>query len=226
MYTIRTMLQQVKFVRAFPLIAFALIAQGWQCQSRAQELQPIPANQVVWQHVGRIYLNPQTGKAVYAGYLAHIAGLSNSLFVGAPSERSAHFTFSTDVLSLTPLATNGSVGLSFVSAGTFNVFYNPRPSGDWSNPATFSRGQLIATFVRGESLFPQLGPIGFHSLSETLDSAHSITFDGETVDFNRLTPNGITFAQFFSSTPLVGIAKYPVSFAAAGTTTAVGAAER
>ena len=226
MYTIRTMLQQVKFVRAFPLIAFALIAQGWQCQSRAQELQPIPANQVVWQHVGRIYLNPQTGKAVYAGYLAHIAGLPNSLFDGAPSERSAHFTFSTDVLSLTPLPTNGSVDLSFVSAGTFNVYYNARPSGDWSNPATFSSGQLIATFVREESLFPQLGPIGFHSLSETLDSAHSITFGGQTVDFKLLTPNGITFAQFFSSTALAGIANYPVSFAAAGTTTAVGAAER
>jgi hypothetical protein len=116
-------------------------------------------------------------------------GVTNSLFDGVPSESSAHFTFSTDVLSLTPLPTNGSVGLSFVSAGTFNVYYNPRPRGDWSNPAAFSSGQLIATFVREESLFPQLGPIGFHSLSETLDSAHSITFGRQAVDFKLLTPN-------------------------------------
>lgn len=226
MCTVRIMMQPIKFIRAFPLLALALMALGWQCQSRAQELRPIAANKVVWQHVGRIFLNPQTGKAVYTGYLAQIAGITHSLFDGAPSESSAHFTFSTDVLSLTPLPTNGSVGLSFVSAGTFSVYYNARPSGDWSNPATFSSGQLIATFVRRESLFPQLGPIGFHSLSETLDSAHSITFEGQTVDFKLLTPNGITFAQFFSSTPLAGIANYPVSFAAAGTTTAVGEEER
>jgi hypothetical protein len=34
-----------------------------------------------------------------------------------------------------------------------------------------------------------------------------------------------TFAQFFSSTPLTGIMDYPVAFAAAGTTTAVGGKE-
>lgn len=222
MNAIRTLIHQAKFAHLFPFLAFVLMAQGWQCQSIAQELRPIPANQVVWEHVGRIYLNPQTGKAIYAGYLTHITGLTDSLFAGAPGESSAHFTFSTDVISLTPLPSNGSVGLSFASAGTFNVYYNEAPTGDWSNPGTFSSGRLIATFVRAESLLPQLGSIGFHSLSETLYSAHSITFDGQPLDFGRLTPNGITFAQFLNSTPLAGIANYPISFAAAGTTTAIG----
>jgi hypothetical protein len=177
---------------------------------------------VVWQHVGRIYLNPNTGKAVYAGYLVHINGITSSLFNGSPSEATAFFTFSTDVLSLTPLPKNGDVALSLVSAGTFSVYYNMRPDGDWRNPGTFSSGQLIATFTRAESLFPQIGPIGFHSLSESLASSRSFTFDGQTFNFDRIAPHGVTFAQFFSSTPLSGITDYPVAFAAAGSTTAVG----
>ena len=138
----------------------------------------VPAAQVVWQHVGRVYLNPNTGKAVYTGYLVHVNGLTTSLFNGAPSEATAYFTFSTDVLSLTPLPANGDVGLSLVSAGTFNVYYNAVPSGDWNNPNSFSGGQLIATFARDESLLPQVGPIITHGLSEVLASSSKFTFAG------------------------------------------------
>ncbi|HEX8895929.1 MAG TPA: hypothetical protein VF783_21585, partial [Terriglobales bacterium] len=105
----------------------------------------IPAAEVVWQHVGRVYLNPNTGEAVWAGYIVHINGINSSLFNGSPSEATAYFTFSTDVLSLTPMPNNGDMTLSLVSAGTFNVYYNNSPSGDWSNPASFTSGQLIAT---------------------------------------------------------------------------------
>ena len=202
------------------LAALTILLFGSFARSEAQE--STPASQVVWQHVGRIYLNPNTGKAVYAGYLVHINGITSSLFNGSPSEATAFFTFSTDVLSLTPLPNNGNVALSLVSAGTFSVYYNMRPDGDWRNPGTFSSGQLIATFTRAESLFPQIGPIGFHSLSESLASSRSFTFDGQTFNFDRIAPHGVTFAQFFSSTPLSGITDYPVAFAAAGSTTAVG----
>lgn len=182
----------------------------------------IPAAEVVWQHVGRVYLNPNTGQAVWAGYLVHINGINSSLFNGSPSEATAYFTFSTDVLSLTPMPNNGDMALSLVSAGTFNVYYNNSPSGDWSNPASFTSGQLIATFTRKESLFPELSTVGFHSLSENLSSSQSFTFNGQTYNFNRMAPYGITFAQFFSTTPLTGVADYPVAFAGTGTTIAVG----
>jgi hypothetical protein len=208
-------------VRLTP-VAFAQNQAGLSTMSRWESQGGIPANQVVWQHVGRIYVNPKTGKAVYVGYLVHINGIDSSLFNGSPSEGTAFFTFSTDVLQLTPMPSNGDVALSLVSAGTFSVYYNTSPNGDWANPATFSSGELIATFARKESLFPQIGPIGFHSLSETLESSQSFTFDGLTYDFNRIAPHGITFAQFLSTTPLTGITDYPVAFAAAGTTTAVG----
>ncbi len=213
-------------VLAITFVVGAAFASAWPCAGFAPEsTAAIRANQVVWQHVGRIYLDPHTGSAVYAGYLTHLNGITSSLFDGAPSEATAYLTFSTDVLSITPIANNGDVALSLVSAGTFNVYYNPHPGGDWGDTSTFSSGQLIATFVRGESLFPQLGPIGFHSLSESLGFSRRIDLNGQAIDFKRMTPNGITFAQFFSSTPIVNeIQKYPISFAAAGTTTAVGGA--
>jgi len=201
---------------ALTVLTIALL--GTVAPSQAQ----VPAAQVVWQHVGRIYLDPNTGKAVYAGYLVHLNGLPSSLFNGAPSEATAHFTFSTDVLQLTPLPSNGDVALTLVSAGTFNVYYNAVPSGDWNNPSSFSSGRLIATFTREESLFPQMGAFGFHSLSEVLTSSSKFTYNGQNYSFKNIAPNGITFAQFVSSTPLSGVAGYPLAFAAAGTTMAVG----
>jgi hypothetical protein len=203
------------------LVAAITLVLGCVPKSEAQE--KIPAAQTVWQHVGRIYLNPSTGKAVYAGYVVHLNGISTSLFNGSPSEATAYFTFSTDVLSLTPMPSNGDLALYLVSEGTFNVYYNPSPNGDWKNPASFSSGELIATFARQQSLFPDFTTIGVHSLSETLESSQTFTFDGQTFNFKRMVPNGITFASFFSTTPLTtGLTDYPVAFAAAGTTIAVG----
>jgi len=193
----------------------------------APQVGTTPANHVVWQHVGRIYVNPSTGAAIYYGYLVHINGITTSLFSGAPSEGTAYFTFRTDTLQLTPLPNNADISLDLVSAGTFSVYYNPSPNGNWDYPDTFSSGKLIATFERQESLFPIIGPLGLHSLSESLLSSQNFTFDGQTFNFNRISPDGITFAQFFSSTALAGLTStgytgYSVGFPSAGAVTAVG----
>jgi hypothetical protein len=190
--------------------------------ARSEEQEGTLVSQVVWQHVGRIYLNPKTGKAVWAGYIVHINGITSPLFDGSPSEATAFFTFSTDVLTLTPLPNNGNLALSLVSAGTYNLYYNARPDGDWSNPASFSSGKLIATFRRKESFFPQVGAVGFHSLSESLGYSRSFTYEGKDFNFNRIAPHGVTFAQFFNTVPLPGITHYSLVFAGAGTTIALG----
>jgi len=207
------------------LAGLAILLFGFFAPAAAQ-VGTTPANHVVWQHVGRVYLNPDTGQAIYAGYLVNINGITTSLFNGAPSEGTAYFTFKTDVLQLTPLPNNGDISLSFVSAGTFSVYYNPSPNGNWADPDTFSSGQLIATFERQQSLYPVIGPIGFHSLSGSLVSSHNFTFDGQRFNFNRISPDGITFAQFFSSTPIPGaeFGYYTVVYAGAGAVTAVGSA--
>jgi len=204
----------------FGFVATTVLVLG--CVSASAAQGPIPAAQGVWQHVGRVYLNPNTGQAVWSGYIVHINGINSSLFNGTPSESTAYFTFTTDVLSLTPMPNNGDMALYLVSAGTFNVYYNSNPSGDWSDPASFSKGQLIATFTRKESLFPELAAVGFHSLSESLVSSHSFTFNGQTYNLKYMVPGGVTFAQYFSTNPLTGSTNYPVAFAGTGTTIAVG----
>jgi hypothetical protein len=215
------------------LLALAVAFAGWQCPARAQGLAPdtaskrqqTPTGRIVWQHVGRVFVNPTTGQFVYVGYLVHIDPIDGSLFNGSPSESTAYFTFSNDVAQLTPLANNNDVALDLVSAGTFSVYYNATPGADWSNPASFSSGKLIATFHRNESLFLQVGPVSFHSLSETLMSTSRFEFGGQTYNFNPISPNGITFAQFFSTAPQAGTTDYAVSLAGAGTVFAVGTPE-
>jgi hypothetical protein len=221
------------FTLAPSLLALVFALAGWQSQAHAQDATPdtvgktqeTPAGRIVWSHVGRVFVNPSNGQFVYVGYLVHVGGIDSSIFNGSPSESTAYFTFSTGVAQLTPLPNNGDVALDLVSAGTFSVYYNAKPNADWSNPASFSNGKLIATFQRKESLFPQIGPISFHSLSETLISSHNFEFGGQTLNFNHIAPHGITFAQFFSTASQTGTAEYPVVFSGAGTVIAVGDSE-
>jgi len=213
--------------KRFPLAIAALTMLILGCLPLLRAQVEIPTAQTVWQHTGRVYLDPDTGKALYAGYVVHLDGVSDSLFSGAPGPGSAYFTFSTDVLTLTPMPSNADLSLYLVSAGTFNVYYNSTPNGDWNDPGTFSSGTLIATFKRDQSLFPFFTTYGYHAVSETLESSQDFTFNGKTYNFHRMVPNGITFASFFSATPqTTGLSNYPVAFAAAGTTIAVGSAHR
>jgi hypothetical protein len=120
-------------------------AQGFP-QEAALHAQQTPTGRTVWHHVGRVFVNPNTGQFVYVGYLVNTDAINGSLFNGSPSDSTAHFTFSTDVAQLTPLPNNNDVALDLVSAGTFSVYYNATPGSDWSNPASFSSGKRIATF--------------------------------------------------------------------------------
>jgi hypothetical protein len=165
--------------------------------------------------IGRAYLNA-TGQGQVAGYFTSIKGLSGPLFSGSPSEATAFFTFRSDVFSLTPLPPNGEVGLDLVSAGTFSIYYNPNPNGAWSDPDTFSDGQLVAKFSRDETLFLQIGPLSKHVLNETLLASQNFAFNNRTYNFNRLTPGGIILDESFNNTPLQGTTDFPVSLAFAG----------
>jgi len=226
MRSIRTLLHQRATTA---LLALAVVFAGWQCPARAQgsmpnaaqKTQQTPTGRIVWDHVGRVFLNPNTFQFVYVGYLVDIDPFDGSLFNGSPSESTAYFTFSTDLAQLTPLPNNNDVGLDLVSAGTFSVYYNATPGADWSDPASFSKGKRIATFHRKESIFQLIGPVSLHSLSETLMWSSNFEFGGQTYNFNRIAPNGITFAQFFSGVPQV-TADYPLTFSGAGTVFAVG----
>jgi hypothetical protein len=110
---------------------------------------------------GKDLPEPQHRQGCVRRYVVHLNGITSSLFNGSPSESTTFFTFSTDVLQLTPMPNNGDVALDLVSAGTFSVYYNASPNGDWSNPATFSSGKLIAPSQERKACTPKSDLSGF-----------------------------------------------------------------
>jgi hypothetical protein len=214
------------------------------------EAQQIPAAAVACYFVGRAFVQVDSQGQFVAGqvvgYFTDINGIgaSNSLFKPSsrgPSEQTAFFTFRSDVFSLTPLQ-NGDIGLDLTSAGTFNIYYNPKPDGDWSSPDTFSAdqpfpGQPIAQFTRPESLHlailqsdganpPPFESISQHTLTETLVSSQSFTFNGHRYDFSTLVPGGVTLNELASNTGVPGVTNFPVGFAYAGDCLAVAGGNR
>jgi hypothetical protein len=187
--------------------------------------QQTPPSAVACNFVGRFYLNPISLQGEVVGYFTNIHGifdgLSAPLFNGTPSERTAFFTFRSDVFSLDALPANGDLELFLVSAGKFNVFFNPAPNCDWSNPDTFSNGQQIANFTRPEVLDLQFESTSQHIITETLISSRFFTFKGQNYNFSEIIPGGITLFEAISNTPLPATASFSIVLPFAGTGIAV-----
>jgi|HubBroStandDraft_6_1064221.scaffolds.fasta_scaffold796193_1 hypothetical protein len=189
------------------------------------EAQKTPTSAVACNFVGRFYLNPVSLQGEVVGYFTNIHGIANGmsapLFSGSPSERTAFFTFRSDVFALNPLPANGDLVLFLVSAGKFNVFFNPAPNSDWTNLDTFSNGQHIANFTRPEVLDLQFESTSQHMITETLISSQSFTFNGYKYNFSELVPGGITLFEAISNTALPALASYSIVLPFAGSGIAV-----
>jgi hypothetical protein len=189
--------------------------------SQLDEGKTIPGSRVVWHTVGRVFLNPMTGKGEVVGYFTHIEGVPASFFTGVPSETTASFTFRSDVFSLEPLPINGDVNANLVSPGTFSIFFSPTPNHDWNNPDSFSSGQLIATFNRAEGQTVLMGATGFDTFSAAPAFSSEIAVNGRNVDFARLTPLGVTETVIISFMPIAGAGTQDFSFVAPFTSVAI-----
>jgi hypothetical protein len=193
------------------------------------EAQQIPSSAVACYLVGRVYFD-NAGNAQVAGYFSDINGIgaSDTLFNGTPGERTAFFTFRSDPLTFKSLS-NGDITLFLGSAGKYNIYYNPNPQGDWSNPDSFSAGQKfpeshpIAQFMRPEFLDLQFESFSFsqHAITETLVASQDFIFDGAMYNFNQLTPGGITLYNYVSNKPLPAVAGFPLVLPYAGNCVAV-----
>ena len=84
------------------------------------EAQKTPTSAVACNFVGRFYLNLISLQGEVVGYFTNIHGIFNGmsapLFNGPPSERTAFFTFRSDVFALNALPANGDLMLFLVSA--------------------------------------------------------------------------------------------------------------
>jgi hypothetical protein len=193
--------------------------------------QPTPSSAVACHFVIRGYLNGQ-GTAEAAGYFTDIAGIPSALlFNGPPSEKTALFTFRSDLVTLTPLSPNGAVNLALVSVGAFNFYFNPYPRGDWGDPDSFSGGQPfpgqpVAQFKRPESLFYQTDTLARHDVTFVPKSSRSFDLNGHSYDWGHIVPGGVTFYETYSNRPPPnsGIPGFPVVLPGAGNCAAVAAA--
>lgn len=189
------------------------------------EAQKTPTSAVACNFVGRFYLNPTSFQGEVVGYFTNIHGIFNGmsppLFNGPPSERTAFFTFRSGVFALNALPANGDLVLFLVSAGKFNIFFNPAPNCDWTNLDTFSNGQHIANFTRPEVLDLQFESTSQHMVTETLILSHIFTFKGYNYNFSELVPGGITLFEAISNTPLPALASYSIVLPFAGSGIAV-----
>jgi hypothetical protein len=208
------------------LSALSLLVMGWLS---VVEADPIPAAAVSCHFSGRAYQtfdgNGQ-GAGEVAGYFIDIDGISSPLFNGPPSEKTAFFTFRSNQFLLEPRADNGSITLYRVSPGTFNIYFNPKPDGNWNTPDTFSGdssfpGNPIAHFMRHESLFYRTEALGRHDVTEYLVSSKPFILDGHKYDFKAIAPVAITLNETISNTPEPGVTGFPIVLPFAGNCLAV-----
>jgi hypothetical protein len=187
--------------------------------------QPTDSLAVACNFIGRGYVNPMALQGTAVAYFTDIPGISGPLFNGSPSEKTAFFTWRHDVLSLTQLPMNGSFGFYLGSAGSFYIYFNPNPNGDWSNLDTFSGGNFpgnpIAQFSHPETLFFTNEFVSKHVHPEILVSSRPFTFDGRTYDFKNIATDGLTFTELINVTPDVpGVVAekrdFPVGLSVAG----------
>jgi len=115
-----------------------------------------PKHGLAYEFVGLVKNAPPAGPGLPAtsiqyGYLTHLNGFApDQLFAGAPSEKTAHFTFFND--SVTQLVIGNGVLRMIIREGTTTIYFDDNPLGDRdltadpaTNAATFRRGVVVQT---------------------------------------------------------------------------------
>jgi hypothetical protein len=175
----------------------------------------VPSGQNAWLGSARGLINPSSGTAQVVGYFTFVEGIPGPFFNDSPSEATAFFTFRSDTISLTPPIRNGpNLSVTTFSPGTFSVYFNASPDGDFSNADTFSSGQLIATFERSSGMIVVNGAsTGTSTFSAKLISSRDFQFQGKTVNFRSLVPHGVTVLATTSNVIVVGPTELAQPFA-------------
>ena len=106
----------------------------------------LPA-ELAWYVTGRFYQAEQDGPVADYGYFLHLPFLDVPLFDGPRGEGTAHFTFAARPFQAHGVG-NGGLQLGIDPVGEFSIYLQRRPEGTFDDPASFARGDCIATFRR------------------------------------------------------------------------------
>jgi hypothetical protein len=105
----------------------------------------LPA-ELAWYATGRFYEAEDKSLADY-GYFLHLPFPGVRMFDGAPGETTAHFTFAAQPFKASGVS-NGTLSLGLDPVGEFSLYLQRRPAGTFDDPASFAKGECIATFRR------------------------------------------------------------------------------
>lgn len=186
----------------------------------------VAAGAVAFHFLGRFALFPPPQGPTLTGYIAFLENVEGPIFSGTPGVDTAHFTISFSggppPASLDP-GSNLRVNL-FPPGATFDVYYDATPDQDWSDPATFSDGLLVATFLESALMAsninePDGSGVAYNLFSSELIYSKKFRFNGEKVDFGKLMRHGVTVNNFASRTPVSFV---PFTTAFSGTGIAIG----
>jgi len=155
----------------------------------------VPAGAVAFHFVLDLTVVP--GPPELVGYMAFIEGVDSPLFAGEPSKDTAYFTLrltgETPPSIPLPVEPDPELAVSIIPPGAqFTVYFNASPDGrDWSDPATFAQGVPIAVFEESALLNSSL-----NWFSSRLIDSTPIYFNGQTLSFKKLVPDGVTIINF------------------------------
>ena len=222
---------RIAFLVSVAVLLFSLIARSgghraataWP-QSAQAASHRIPVGGIVYNYVGHVYINPVTGAGEVAGYFPSIAGIE-SPFKGAPSEATASFTYRSDPLTFTDLPADVDTAITILNAGKWHIYFNLNPAGNWTDPASFSQGQLVADLNHNALELVNNVPAGTHQavFAGDLLASYDFVYVGRTLNFVEFFPDGIT--NFSSATNTLvpgGASGFAIVFADAGWAVAKG----
>jgi hypothetical protein len=223
--------EQMTIIRNFartslPIAATIAIASS---MFPARAAEPIPAGRTVFTYLDRLWLAPPA--TIAYGYFVNIEGLPGPLFSGTPSENTAYFTWSFDtsgflqLLNVNPnnAADPGNSNVAVLPVDhCWNIYFNPHPNQAWDNPASFSAGELIATFRSTLGTSAAAGPVFLVTQTYVLEWSRDFVYKGEAHNLASSIPYGFTIFSFNSEVPLFAATNPPFTFTGGGSAVAVG----
>lgn len=170
----------------------------------------LPA-ELAWYATGRFY-KARDGSLADYGYFLHLPFLDVPLFDGKRGEATAHFTFAAKPFTSQPVE-NGGLSLGIDPVGEFSLYLQRHPAGNFDDPASFAKGECIATFRRtslvvGTTVSAAIGTttaplIGTNVFSAQLTASTPFAFGNGVHDIAEHLSRGVTQFGTSAETPIL-----------------------
>ena len=169
------MKQQIK-IRTIVTIAM-IMAMAFPALSQSKK--GLTDGDVAIEVIGQVF-NPTPTSSTQCGFLSYINGIDNVFAAGAQNETTALFTFYNEATNT--LVVNNGPQRTINRVGTFTIYLDTAPNGNFSNPDTFRDGMPIIT-----------GTYRHQVVLDTTDTTFTATFVLTITSVARFTLNNESY---------------------------------